>query len=145
MTQVSIGKTERMRELGDTREMGMSTVVPVEQALRFALLVTTDVGSSATSTKLANDSPLLESLTEQLAPHFQGSSQWPLQVVLYVPRLGRIKASIRREPGVWSVELDAECDRTTSWLCGIRQRCQERIANTLGQPVDLTLVHMASA
>jgi hypothetical protein len=58
---------------------------------------------------------------------------------LYLPRLGRINASVRRERGAWAIELDAEHDATARWLSGVRQQCEHRLAGALGQPVSLLL------
>ncbi|WP_340054299.1 type III secretion system HrpP C-terminal domain-containing protein [Pseudomonas sp. JAI120] len=80
---------------------------------------------------------MVEALTEQLAPRVQAGSQWPLQAVLYLPRLGRINASVRREQSAWSIELEAEHDATARWLSGVRQQCEDRFSAVLGLPVNL--------
>jgi hypothetical protein len=81
---------------------------------------------------------MIEALAEQLAPRMQAASQWPLQAVLYLPRLGRINASVRREQ-------DAEEKATVRWLSGVRQQCEDRFAATLGQPVNLFLPNVSCA
>jgi hypothetical protein len=53
---------------------------------------------------------------------------------LYLPRLGRINASVRRERGAWAIELDAEHDATARWLSGVRQQCEDRLAASWGSP-----------
>jgi hypothetical protein len=88
---------------------------------------------------------MIEALAEQLAPRMQAASQWPLQAVLYLPRLGRINARVRREQGAWNVELDAEEKATVRWLSGVRQQCEDRFAATLGQPVSLFLPNVSCA
>ena len=89
--------------------------------------------------RAASGAAMIEALAEQLAPRIQATAQWPLQAVLYLPRLGRINASVRREQGAWAIELDAEHDATARWLSGVRQPCEDRLAGALGQPVSLLL------
>jgi len=57
--------------------------------------------------------------------------------VLYLPRLGRINASVQRQSGAWNVELDAEEPRTAHWLATVQKRYQDRLTEALGQPVDI--------
>ncbi len=128
----------------------MSGVVPSEQGRLFAQLLGSDAdgggyGTAASGTAASADILMIEALTAQLAPRILGSSQWPLQAVLYLPRLGRINASVRRERGVWNIELAAEQELTARWLGGVRQGCQERLAGAMGQPVDLQLVDVGAA
>ncbi len=82
---------------------------------------------------------MIEALTEQLAPRIQVSAQWPLQAVLYLPRLGRINARVGKGGSAWNVELDAERDDTAHWLKGARQQCQELLTGALGLAVNLHL------
>ena len=82
---------------------------------------------------------MIEALAEQLAPRMQAALQWPLQAVLYLPRLGRINASVRREQSAWSIELEAQEDETARWLNGVRQQVEGRLTQTLGQTVSLRL------
>jgi len=84
-------------------------------------------------------------MAEQLAPRIQGASQWPLQARLYLPRLGRINASVRREQGAWNVELMAEEPHTAHWLPGVRQRLEDGLAAALAQPVQVHLVDAGRA
>jgi hypothetical protein len=88
---------------------------------------------------------MIEALTEQLAPRVVGASQWPLVAVLYLPRLGRINASVRREPGAWSIELAAEEASTAHWLGGVRQRFQDGLEQSVGVPVSLSLASVGPA
>ncbi|WP_419178905.1 type III secretion system HrpP C-terminal domain-containing protein [Pseudomonas trivialis] len=88
---------------------------------------------------------LIEALAEQLAPRLQAASQWPLQAVLYLPRLGRINASVRREQSAWSIDLEAEEEATARWLSGVRQQVEDRFTQTLGQTVSLQLAFVGSA
>lgn len=42
--------------------------------------------------------------------------------------------------GGWNVELHAEQDNNTvHWLSGVRQQCEQRLAQSLRQPVSLYL------
>ena len=95
--------------------------------------------------KTADGAAMIEALVDQLAPRLQAASQWPLNAVLYLPRLGRINASVRREQGAWSIDLEAQEESTARWLSGMRQQCEGRLADTLGQPVSLCLPSVGCA
>ncbi|XVO88188.1 type III secretion system HrpP C-terminal domain-containing protein [Pseudomonas palleroniana] len=150
MTQVPADKVERprLRELREAREAGAGVAIPEDQGQLFRRLFAdegepTGYGSHAAAGRsAAAEIAMIETLTEQLAPRLHIASQWPLEAMLYVPRLGRIQTRIRREQGAWSVELEAEQDTTTRWLSGVRQRCEDRIAQAVGQPVSLHLAHL---
>ncbi|ONH54933.1 hypothetical protein SAMN04490182_6243 [Pseudomonas cedrina] len=146
MTQVSDKPAERprLREAREDRESGTAGVVPAELTRLFAQLWTDDGDGSGAHTSLSGtkggDSiAMIEAIAEHLAPRIQAVSQWPLQAVLYVPRLGRINARVRREQGAWSIDLEAQEDATARWLSGVRQPCEDRLAVALGQPVSLHL------
>lgn len=150
MTQVPVSRPERapLREPRDEREPGPGTFVPWQQGLLFTQLFTSDhegggYGSSPTSMSASTEALMIEAMAEQLAPRIQGAMQWPLQAVLYLPRLGRINASVRREQGVWNVELDAEEERTARWLGDVCQRLEDGLANVLAKPVQVQRVHVA--
>jgi len=97
------------------------------------------------ATKTADGAAMIEALVDQLAPRLQAASQWPLNAVLYLPRLGRINASVRREQGAWSIDLEAQEEATARWLSGMRKQCEDRLADTLGQPVSLCLPSVGCA
>ena len=144
MTQVSNKPVERPRprEVREEREPGATGVVSWEQGRLFAQLFAdndegTGSGASLSGIKASTDASMVEALTEQLAPRIQAGSQWPLQAVLYLPRLGRINASVRREQSAWSIELEAEHDATARWLSGVQQQCEDRFSAVLGLPVNL--------
>lgn len=146
MTQVSNTPTEppRPRESREEREPSTAGVVLWEQGRLFARLFSdNDEGmggrGALSAAKGAGGVAMLEALAEQLAPRIQAAAQWPLLAVLYLPRLGRINASVRRERGAWAIELDAEHDATARWLSDVRQPCEDRLTRTLGQPVSLRL------
>ncbi|MGB3122854.1 MAG: type III secretion system HrpP C-terminal domain-containing protein [Pseudomonas sp.] len=152
MTKVSTRPPKRLRtrDLKDDSASGMSAVVPWEQRRLFAQLFDdsgggSGHGASTARRKTSADASMVEALTEQLAPRVLGASQWPLVAVLYLPRLGRINASVRREQGAWNVELAAEEESTARWLGGVRQRCQEGLAQSLRMPVNLGLASVGSA
>jgi hypothetical protein len=152
MTQVSANKPERarLREPREEREPGMGGVMPWEQGRLFAQLFADDGDGAGYATShpgptTPTDTSTIQALAEQLAPRVQGGSQWPLHAVLYLPRLGRINACVGPEAGAWNIELEAEEERTTRWLIGVRQRCQDGLAEALGQPVSLHLAAVASA
>lgn len=146
MSQVSTKPVERprVREPRDERESGAMNVVPWEQVRLFTQLLAAEgdgggQGASLAGMKASTATTLVQALAEQLVPRMQAAAQWPLQATLYLPRLGRIHASVRREQGGWSVELDAELDATARWFSGVRQECQARLAGALEQPVSLHL------
>ncbi|MBB4815686.1 MULTISPECIES: type III secretion system HrpP C-terminal domain-containing protein [Pseudomonas] len=146
MTQVSNKPTERPRpsEAREEREPGAMGVVAWEQGRLFAQLFADNdegfgSGASLSGVKTSTDAAMMQALAEQLAPRIQAGANWPLQAVLYLPRLGRINASVRREPNAWTIELEAEHDATARWLSGVRQQCEERFSGELGMPVNLLL------
>lgn len=153
MTKVSTKPTERPRAPRAPRaerEPEAASVVLWEQGRLFAQLLANEeggggYGASLGSLKAASAATLLQALTEQLVPRVLGAAQWPLQATLYLPRLGRINASVRREQGAWNIELDAELDGTARWLSGVRQECQERLTGALGLAVSLHVSNSGSA
>ena len=152
MTQVSDKPAERPRprDAREEREPGVAGVVPAELTRLFSQLWADDGEGSGAGTPLARTRTsggpaMIEALAEQLAPRMQAASQWPLQAVLYLPRLGRINASVRREQGAWSIELEAEEEATARWLSGVRQQVEERCTQTMGRPVSLLLANVGFA
>ncbi|AIG04843.1 type III secretion protein RspP [Pseudomonas fluorescens] len=152
MTQVSASKPERprLREPRDDREPVMAWGMAGESGQLFTqLLGDTEEGagyaSSTAGAAVSANILMIEAMTSQLLPHIRGGGQWPLQALLHLPRLGRISASVRREQGTWSIELAAEQEHTARWLGGVRQSCQTKLCEALGQPVDLHLVHVGAA
>lgn len=146
MTQVSTNATARarLREPRDEREPGTLGGVPWEHARLFAQLLAVDgeragARPALSASKAPAAAAMLEALAEQLAPRVLAVAQWPLQAVLYLPRLGRINTTVRREAGTWSIDLEAEQDATARWLSGVRQQCQDRFALALGEPVELSV------
>jgi hypothetical protein len=150
MTKVSTKPAERPRAPRAEREPQAASVMVWEQGRFFAQLLADEDrggghGASLASMKTASAATLVQALTEQLVPRVLGAAQWPLQATLYLPRLGRINASVRREQGAWNIELDAELDGTARWLNGVRQQCQERLTGALGLAVNLHLSNSGSA
>lgn len=152
MTQVSDKPAERprLREAREERESGIAGGVPTELTRLFAQFWADDgdgsgAGASLSGTKGVDGAALIEALAEQLAPRLQAASQWPLQAVLYLPRLGRINASVHREQSAWSIDLEAEEEATARWLSGVRQQVEDRFTQTLGQTVSLQLAFVGSA
>lgn len=137
----------RMRELKDDREIGTEAVVPSVYVHLFTQIFARDDGQGGYVSRLpaqsaAADKIMVEALAEQMALRVQGVTQWPLVAVLYLPRLGRINASVQRQPGAWNIELEAEESRSANWLGTVQKRCQDRLVEALGQPVD---IHIKSA
>lgn len=153
MKQVSVSPPERQRprESRDDRAPEFGTLVPWEQGRLFARLFddggqdSGGYGASLNGIKASGDVAMIGALTEQLAPRMLVGSQWPLMAVFHLGRLGRINASIRREQGGWNVELHAEQDNTVHWLSGVRQQCEQRLAASLRQPVNVYLAKSAQA
>ena len=146
MTQVSSKPYERprSREPREDRDSATAGVVPWEQGRLFAQLFGDDAESTGYGAARSGMSApaavaMIEALAEQLAPRVLVAAQWPLQATLYMPRLGRINATVRREQNAWGIDLDAEQEATARWLCGVRQQCQERFAQALDAPVSLHL------
>ena len=147
MKQVSVSPPERQRprESRDDRAPEFGALVPWEQGRLFARLFddggqdSGGYGASLNGIKASGDVAMIGALTEQLAPRMLVGSQWPLMAVFHLGRLGRINASICREQGGWNVELHAEQDNTVHWLSGVRQQCEQRLAQSLRQPVSLYL------
>ncbi|AZF03502.1 type III secretion system HrpP C-terminal domain-containing protein [Pseudomonas sp. R5-89-07] len=152
MTSISANTPERHRRR-DSREDRVHEVgapVPWEQRQLFTRLFGDDEQGSGRSasqagTKASGDLAMVEALTEQLVPRLQSVSTWPLTVAMYLPRLGRINARIRRERVGWNIELEAQQKATTSWLCGVRHQCEHRLAASLALPVELCVANSAPA
>ncbi|WP_339468325.1 type III secretion system HrpP C-terminal domain-containing protein [Pseudomonas sp. EL_65y_Pfl1_R83] len=152
MTQVSDKPAERprLRETHEERESGIAGVVPAELTRLFAQFWAYDgdgsgAGTSLSGTKGVEGAAMIEALAEQLAPRLQAASQWPLQAVLYLPRLGRINASVRREQGAWSIDLEAEEEATARWLSSVRQQVEGRFTQTLGRPASVLMANVGFA
>ena len=152
MTQVSNTAPEhrRPRELREEREPGVGAYVPLEQGRMFAYLLAGGAaekrfGHSRLDIKASVEAARSDVLVEQLVAPIQAGTQWPLQFVLSLPRLGRINASVRREQGAWNVELTAEETHTARWLPGVRQRLEDGLAGALAQPVHVHLADVSSA
>ncbi|KMT55289.1 type III secretion system HrpP C-terminal domain-containing protein [Pseudomonas fildesensis] len=144
MTQVPASKPERQRPSRDERESTPGTVLPWEQGRLFSQLFASEGDGEGFSRSLTravtySDTAMVEAFTEQLVPRLNAAMQWPLQAAFFLPRLGRVDVSARREQDGLHLELDAEEERTREWLGGVRQRCQERLADALGLPVHLSL------
>lgn len=148
MKQEPVSKPDAppVRQPREDREPNAAGVVPWEHGRLFTQLFASDddneggFASGLSGPKASADKAMIEALTAQLAPRIQVSAQWPLQAVLYLPRLGRINARVEKGASAWSVELDAEEARTAQWLGDVRKRCQDGLAEALGQPVDIHLV-----
>lgn len=152
MTQVANKPTERppLREPREERDSGAAGMVAWEQGRLFTRLFAGDGEGAGTSASLSRKKSaagiaMIEALAEQLTPRVLAGSQWPLQAVLYLPRLGRINASVRREQSAWAIELEAEHDATARWLGGVRQQCEDRFTQALGLPVSLSLPNVGCA
>ena len=144
MTQVSIKPPQRLRAQSEEREPKPDGLLSWDPARVFFRLLSDErggagCGASLTPLKACTDVARIEALAEQLVPRLSGATQWPLVAVLYLPRLGRINVSVRREPGGWNIELDAEQETTQRWLGSVRQQCQARLAADLGRSVCLGL------
>lgn len=152
MTSISANTSERQRRR-DPREDRVHEVgapVPLEQRQLFTQLFGGDEQDSGRSAshagiKASGDRVMVEALTEQLVPRLQGVSAWPLTVAMYLPRLGRISARIRRERAGWNIELEAQQNATASWLYGVRHQCEQRLASGLALPVELCVANAAPA
>ncbi|KTC24645.1 hypothetical protein AO391_11675 [Pseudomonas marginalis ICMP 9505] len=148
MKQVPVSKSERprVRELWEDAEVGSGAPASLEQRRLFVQLFakSDDQGgyvSTLPGLMASPDRVMLEALAGQLTARIHGAAQWPLLVALYLPRLGRINASVRKEPGAWSVELEAEEERTAQWLSRQHKRCQDTLTEAFGQPVDVHIRH----
>ncbi|OPA94125.1 flagellar hook-length control protein FliK [Pseudomonas fluorescens] len=152
MTKVSSSppKRPRLREPRTETPRGHAPVVPWEHARVFAQMFDDSgdgagSGASLTAIKAPTHIAMIQALTEQLVPRILGGSQWPLVAVLYLPRLGRINTTVRREPGEWSIDLAAEEEPTVQWLGGVRQRLQDSLEQSLGAPVSVSLANAGLA
>ncbi|MBX7274984.1 type III secretion system HrpP C-terminal domain-containing protein [Pseudomonas sp. ERGC3:05] len=152
MTKVSTSPPKRPRPRAPRNDLaqGNALAVPWEHVRLFTQLFDDGGdrrggGASLAGHKASTQVAMIEALTEQLAPRVLGASQWPLVAVLYLPRLGRINATVRRETGAWSIELAAEEASTAHWLGGVRQRFQEGLEQSVGVPVSLSLASVGPA
>ncbi|SDV04688.1 type III secretion system HrpP C-terminal domain-containing protein [Pseudomonas mucidolens] len=144
MKPLSMEKSERRHARESDAETGLGHTVSLEQSRLFAWYFSDDSGSEGFSSsppgQVAQASEqAIEALAEQLEMRLSGVSQWPLNMTLYLPRWGRINVCAGHENQSWDITLEAEEARTSIWLAGVRQGCQERLCRGLGQPVSLRL------
>ncbi|AZF51183.1 type III secretion protein HrpP [Pseudomonas sp. R4-34-07] len=152
MNAISANTPERQRRR-DPREDRVHEVgapVPWEQRQLFTQLFGDDEQDSGRSasqpgTRAGGDVAMVEALSEQLIPRLQSGSTWPLTVAMYLPRLGRINARVRREGVGWNIELEAQQDATARWLYDVRHQCEHRLAASLALPVALCVANSAPA
>lgn len=141
---------QRRRDPREERVHEVDALVPWEQRQLFTQLFGGDdegSGRSASQAEMKGSSDLVmvQALTEQLLPRLQSVSTLPLSVAMYLPRLGRINASIRRKKAGWDIELEAQQITTASWLHDVRQQCERRLAESLVLPVQLCVANSAPA
>ncbi|CRM36154.1 hypothetical protein [Pseudomonas sp. 37 R 15] len=141
---------QRRRDPREERVHEVDALVPWEQRQLFTQLFGDDDRESGRSAsqaeiKISGDLAMVQALTEQLLPRLQSVSTLPLSVAMYLPRLGRINASIRRKKAGWDIELEAEQMTTASWLHDVRQQCERRLAASLALPVQLYVANSAPA
>ncbi|MFO2462321.1 type III secretion system HrpP C-terminal domain-containing protein [Pseudomonas sp. 15FMM2] len=147
MRQLSLDKTERKPVREPDAGAGAGNVVSLEQSQLFAQYLGDESGGEGFSSRMPEQvSPLgdqtIDALAEQLEMRLSGVSQWPLNMTLYMPRLGRINVRAGHENQSWDITLEAEEARTSIWLAGVRQGCQERLCRGLGQPVSLRVLEV---
>lgn len=152
MKHIPASKPERprVREYGEEDESNTEGALPVESGRVFALLFADAQGeggyvSRSPSSIASANKLMIEAMAEQLAFRVQASTQWPLLAVLYLPGLGRINTSVQRLQGALSIELQAQEAPTALWLGTVKRRFESRLAEALGQPVDVLLPHVAPA
>ena len=148
MTQVPPSKPERPRPPRDEGETSVGSVLPWEQGRLFSQLFSGEreregEGKGLRQTKhpsmACTDLTQVGAFAEQLVPRLNVATQWPLQAAFFLPRLGRVDVTARREQGAWHVELDAEQEDARLWLGRVRQRCEERLSADLGRAVHLSV------
>ena len=146
MTQVPPSKPERPRPPRDEGETSVGIVLPWEQGRLFSHLFSGEgegEGKGLSQTKRPSmacaDLTQVGAFAEQLVPRLNVATQWPLQAAFFLPRLGRVDVTARREQGAWHVELDAEQEDARLWLGRVRQRCEERLSTDLGRAVHLSI------
>lgn len=151
MTQVPPSKSERPRPARDERETSAGIVLPWEQGRFFSQLFRGEgegegkgLQHSKRPSMASADQTQVEAFAEQLVPRFNTATQWPLQAAFFLPRLGRVDVSARREQGALHIELDAEREDTRLWLGRVRQHCQARLSTDLGRPIHLTIADSGS-
>ncbi|WP_339532590.1 type III secretion system HrpP C-terminal domain-containing protein [Pseudomonas mucidolens] len=144
MKPLSMEKTERRHAPESDAEAGVGHTVSLEQSRLFACYFNDDSGCEGFSSRSPGQvapasEQTIEALAEQLEMRLSGVSQWPLNMTLYLPRWGRINVCAGHENQSWDITLEAEEARTSIWLAGVRQGCEERLCRGLGQPVSLRL------
>lgn len=151
MMPLSVSKPERQRarEFQSDREASVGHVVPGEYGRLFAQYVA-DTGAeggyaSVLSGRLENsDVETIDALFEQLQWRLNDVSQWPLQMSLYLPRLGRINVRASQACQSWDIDLEAQESKTSVWLAGVRKNCEDRLSREFDLPVSLRLVPVES-
>lgn len=147
MRPLSLDKTERKPVREPDAGAGAGNVVSLLQSQLFAQYFDGESGDEGFSSRMPEQvsqpgDQTIDALAEQLETRLIGASQWPLNMTLYMPRLGRINVRAGHENQSWDITLEAEEARTSIWLAGARQGCQERLSRGLGQPVDLHVLEV---
>jgi hypothetical protein len=82
----------------------------------------------------------IDAFVEQLSPRLSGAAHQALQMLLHLPRLGRVHVTAsRNEDRGWKVSLAAEQDDTRERLSTGAVRCASALTERLGQPVSVTV------
>lgn len=96
--------------------------------------------SGSAKDKSAADTHLIDAISEQWALRLSARTQWPMQFVFYLAGRGRLQVSAGYEQNAWYLSVQAEQPGTRQWLNAVRHRCEQRLAQRLGQPVNVQVI-----
>lgn len=88
----------------------------------------------------AAETQLIDAMSEQWALRVNAGTQWPMQFVFYLAGRGRLQVSAAYEQSAWHLSVQAEQPGTRQWLNAVRHRCEQRLAQRLGQPVSMQVI-----
>lgn len=116
----------------------VKTLVPSPMAAEsrlFVRIMAQGPERGALTAGCAKDTPWVDAITEQWAIRLLAGTRWPMHFVFYLARRGRLQVSAAHEQHAWYLSVQAEQPCTRQWLSDVRQRCEHRLAQQLGQAV----------
>lgn len=147
MTQpssITFTRTPSAAAQGERAHSSAASVLSVESKLFANIMAQGAMSGSLTSGSAKDESPadtyLIDAMSEQWALRLNAGTQWPMQFVFYLAGRGRLQVSAAYEQNAWSLSVQAEQPGTRQWLNAVRHRCEQRLAQRLGQPVNVQVI-----
>lgn len=147
MTQpssITFSRTASTAVQGERMHTSAPSALSAESQLFANIMAQGAMSGSLTSgsakDESAADTYLIDAMSEQWALRLNAGTQWPMQFVFYLAGRGRLQVSAAYEQNAWSLSVQAEQPGTRQWLNAVRHRCEQRLAQRLGQPVNVQVI-----